>query len=459
VEVENRAQLNKQRRKTLGAANLMCTSNPDFRPIQAIETLRGYLLKLCDWGCALVAPPVATKTAASAAHTARSAGYQLYQPLNGKSPRGSLPFACPHIVMLHTLYSSSTDARTMWRDPSLLQPLVSAGYDAAAADVWSFGVTLWVCVCGSMPWSVAGPSSRRFRDFVRGTQPHVLGDEMLAPECRHWKGQQSAASSEPSANQSHWHWPSSFSPALVDLLSGCLKVRGSERLSMQAVMEHAWFRDPTWVPKGPDGSTPDAPRMSDPSHDQADEDGDCELIGSTSLVAELSRKEGGAAGAAAATGSHSAPAASMGCISRLQQARLLVGRPALEQSSLAQSPPGSAGRRASATVAKAAASVFDSAPLVDSRVQQCSSHSAEMSSPCARGSDGSSDFFSSSGSGSQTTSTQQRRNLDLKFTASAASETQEQGHLREKLAVTAALQPSRVRQARGTSMGGSGHAL
>jgi len=300
---------------------------------QAMATLRDYMVKICDWGCAIVTPPIAKLPKVhSAAYSSAMSGklarrhgsspqltnthsrlaragttivgassgsgmhsdaetdlsdsisstasddecqitptararrrcngnaamaspprperdpafsspkIQLYQPLNGRSPRGSLPFACPHIVMLHTLYSSSTDARTMWRDPSLLQPLVSAGYDAAAADVWSFGVTLWVCVCGSMPWSVAGPSSRHFRDFVRGTQPHVLGDEMLAPDSEYWHH------AHETALGCQWRWPSSFSPALVDLLSGCLKVRGSERLSMQAVMEHAWFRDPTWSP-------------------------------------------------------------------------------------------------------------------------------------------------------------------------------------------------------------------
>ena len=144
--------------------------------------------------------------------------------------------------MLHTLYSSSTDARTLWRDPTVLQPLVSAGYDAAAADVWSFGITLWVCVAGSTPWSVAGPSSRRFREYVRATQRHVLRDEMLAPDSDYWHHEHGVS------DGSAWSWPSSFSAALVDLLGGCLKVRDSERLSMSEVMGHAWFRNPAWTP-------------------------------------------------------------------------------------------------------------------------------------------------------------------------------------------------------------------
>jgi serine/threonine protein kinase len=133
---------------------------------------------------------------------------------------------------------------------------MTPGYDAAKADVWSFGVTLWVCVAGSSPWSVAGPSSRRFRAYVRATQAHVLSDVMLAPGCAEWEygegggggGEGGGEDEDEVGAAAGWHWPRAFSGGLVDLLTGCLRVRAGERLSMSGVVDHPWFRDSNWEP-------------------------------------------------------------------------------------------------------------------------------------------------------------------------------------------------------------------
>ena len=94
--------------------------------------------------------------------------------------------------------------------------LRSQGYDATAADVWSFGVTLHALVGGRLPWGQATVQDATFRAFVAATQPHAVSDAALAPDSPLWGAP---------ALPTPWAWPRAFSPALVHLLSGCLAVR------------------------------------------------------------------------------------------------------------------------------------------------------------------------------------------------------------------------------------------
>ena len=120
---------------------------------------------------------------------------------------------------------------------------MARGYDPRAADVWSFGVTLFVVVSNRAPFDSAAPDDAMYRAFVRATAAHTARDFIHAPWSSVWT--EGGGDDEPVLR---WRWSRSFSPALVHLLSGCLAVRPGERFSMEEVISHPWFSTPRWVP-------------------------------------------------------------------------------------------------------------------------------------------------------------------------------------------------------------------
>ncbi|CAE7497656.1 CIPK24, partial [Symbiodinium sp. KB8] len=194
------------------------------------QTLHGYMLKLCDFGSALVAPE---------GHVG---------PIKGHSARGSAMYACPQVCALHIGSRRPELAQRFWT-PSFLNQMSSDGYDAAAADVWSWGVTVFTLVAGHLPFRTASPDSSTYRAFVLATQPEVVDDALMAPGCSEWQLTHSAmAAGSSRLAASEWSWPAAFSPALRHLLGRCLRVREGERFTMEDIKSHPWFANPRWKP-------------------------------------------------------------------------------------------------------------------------------------------------------------------------------------------------------------------
>lgn len=222
--------------------------------------LRRHLVKLCDFGSALV---VREDLIGSA-------------DVRGMSAHGSTKYAPPETLLRHTYNVDASEALKLWPEHFIFAER-SAGYSPFPVDVWSFGVTLFALAAGRLPFRHACITSSTFRAFLMATQRECLHDTMAGPKSTIWH-------SVPLA-QLRWAWPSHFSPALTHLLGGCLRLRPAERWTMAQVMAHPWFGNPGWNPHGaPTGNlsprlarspTPSAPssssRRPDTSRDAAAE--------------------------------------------------------------------------------------------------------------------------------------------------------------------------------------------
>ncbi len=193
------------------------------RAESAADVIRhSFVARVCDFGSSFVTP---------------SADVASGKRMVGHSACGSTKYSSPQVRRLMCLRMDSKNSEMVWPKASW-DALRSEGYDPFLGDVWSLGVLLYVCSCGSRPWRYACVFDADWRGFVAHTQPHVLSDSVCAPGSSVWHD----------TSPSSWKWPSRMSPALKHLLRGCLAVRESERLSMHQVLQHPWFENPRWRP-------------------------------------------------------------------------------------------------------------------------------------------------------------------------------------------------------------------
>ena len=80
-------------------------------------------------------------------------------------------------------------------------------YDGRQADIWSLGVTLFAMVTGEHPWTVSN-TSLMLRQILKA---NYNVPEYISPECR-------------------------------DLISGLLRVKPSDRISMNKILSHPWMK-------------------------------------------------------------------------------------------------------------------------------------------------------------------------------------------------------------------------
>ena len=97
-------------------------------------------------------------------------------------------------------------------------------YDAAAADVWSLGVTMAATLTGFMPWEVAHTSDRRYGAWARACKGPAegvleLGGRLVFGD----------------------DWKDRVSPECVDLLCGMLQPDAARRPTLATIATHPWF--------------------------------------------------------------------------------------------------------------------------------------------------------------------------------------------------------------------------
>ena len=159
----------------------------------------------------------------------------------GYSPVGSMRYAAPEVYMRHLIFTEEFEFIKLWgRDR--LASLQLEPYDSRRIDVWSFGVTLYVLVFGAMPFRAACVNDRRFRAFVRESDPDAIALEVCAPSSEYWG---------PAYDQRPWKWPKGATAALKHLLQQCMRVDPEKRWTFDRIRKHAWFGNPDWVPPLP----------------------------------------------------------------------------------------------------------------------------------------------------------------------------------------------------------------
>lgn len=197
------------------------------------SALHGYLVKIADFGSALI--------------SSGSPGVP-----KGLTAHGSTLYAAPEVAFLSNLKKMPAETvAALWPDADATEQARREGYDATKADTWSFGVTLFLMVAGHLPFPTASVSNPEFRSFVVQQQGHTLQAKpqlaFLGATSTVWEHDVAWAASSP--DSSTWSWPASFPPSLRHLLLRCLRVNPRERWSMGQVLQHQWFIDPSWDPE------------------------------------------------------------------------------------------------------------------------------------------------------------------------------------------------------------------
>jgi len=220
-----------------------------------------FVAKLCDYGSAAVRSLDPGNTESNPAAVAPG-------QIRGWAGCGSRRYAAPEVYRAIVLNLTPNEAEGVWPRCSdgTRQALLQPGYDAAAADVWSFGVMLFITTTGLQPFKQACVNDPRFRAFLREKQRHTMGDELLAPGSKLWSdgsdtGVSPSARTKPLTADAEaalrpWDWPYFLSPALVHLLEGCMQVRPGDRMKMASIVDHPWFANPQWTPPSPVVPTP-----------------------------------------------------------------------------------------------------------------------------------------------------------------------------------------------------------
>lgn len=105
----------------------------------------------------------------------------------------------------------------MYMAPEVVSNGPDAVYDAKKADVWSCGVVLFAMLTGKYPFKRDEDNSLSKVQGVRAALQRILqGDYTLPPD---------------------------ISPACSDLLQGMLKADPQQRLSVEDVLTHKWYKE------------------------------------------------------------------------------------------------------------------------------------------------------------------------------------------------------------------------
>jgi serine/threonine protein kinase len=165
----------------------------------------GYSARLCDFGVGVLGV----------------AG----GPIRGVTLTGTSAYIAPEVLR--------RCAQAAGNDTVVTEPAQQEhSYDAAAADVWSFGITLCAIVFGSRAFTLPRATDKKFCRFMRG----VHGQSVDSEHIRRTVGVLPPCSTTP------WRWPANTSREVAHLITHCLALHPPDRATMAQVCDHPWFK-------------------------------------------------------------------------------------------------------------------------------------------------------------------------------------------------------------------------
>ena len=206
-------------------------STPSVKPrTQPSHTAQSpFMAQLCDFGAAFAGTMPASLLSAQTSPAQQ-------RTTHAKTPCGTDNFCAPEVAFLSSARAAPSEVTSAAWPAHVRSAAAEAfknGYNPFAADVWSFGVTLFKVVAGRKPFHRAAITDGHFRGFVMATQPRLLHEAILNKESSLW-----------TRDTPSWEWPSRFSPALRGLIGSCLQVRPDDRPTVAALLKHPWFKSP-----------------------------------------------------------------------------------------------------------------------------------------------------------------------------------------------------------------------
>lgn len=139
----------------------------------------------------------------------------------------------PHYVAPEIISQSDEDNKS--------RKMTGSGYDATKADVWSAGVILYAMLFRSLPFGEDLLRCPRYQSFKkwyddvrkesgrRSSAMEALNPQITDHDLEHMLGP-------------HWFFPALTSWESRDLIVAMLNPNPEERLSIQMVLQHPWFR-------------------------------------------------------------------------------------------------------------------------------------------------------------------------------------------------------------------------
>ena len=119
-----------------------------------------FVAKLCDYGSAAVRSLDPAEESGGSARANVAPGQ-----IRGWAGCGSRRYAAPEVYRAIVLNLTPAEAEGVWPRAAdgTWEPLLQKGYDAAAADVWSFGVMLFIAITGLQPFKHACVNDPRWQ--------------------------------------------------------------------------------------------------------------------------------------------------------------------------------------------------------------------------------------------------------------------------------------------------------
>lgn len=139
-------------------------------------------------------------------------GFASTSFISSGAPKCTLPYASPELVRAVVSYQLTGNELSM-----------SSKYDGRLADCWALGVTLFLCLCGALPFVETATSKRKLR-------PGRISNELRSKIC----------GGNLSFDDAEWML---VSDDAKDVVRSLLSVEPHSRMTAKEMLDHPWLKN------------------------------------------------------------------------------------------------------------------------------------------------------------------------------------------------------------------------